>query len=131
MQGKRKPNGYKEKCGKQAFKRNISERKKDYVVFEEEFGHLEGDTIVGIHHKSAVIKAMNEKGVEVTEPTEIGTYTSWQLTKSGLAKLAARTNYLFTIVQTSDVYTIKQISGAVELGDSKTYETQERLPNGD
>jgi IS30 family transposase len=23
--------------------------------FEEEFGHLEGDTIVGIHHKSAVI----------------------------------------------------------------------------
>lgn len=53
-------------------------------------------------------KAMNEKGVEVTAPTEIGTYTSWQLTKSGLAKLAARTNYLFTIVQTSDVYTIKQ-----------------------
>ncbi|EJY20936.1 integrase core domain protein, partial [Enterococcus faecium C1904] len=37
------------------FKRNISERKKDYVVFEEEVGHLEGDTIVGIHHKSAVI----------------------------------------------------------------------------
>ena len=55
MQGKRKPNGYKEKRGKQAFKRNISERKKDYVVFEEEFGHLEGDTIVGIHYKSAVI----------------------------------------------------------------------------
>ncbi|MFF6041323.1 IS30 family transposase [Enterococcus faecium] len=55
MQGKRKPNGYKEKRGKQAFKRNISERKKDYVVFEEEFRHLEGDTIVGIHHKSAVI----------------------------------------------------------------------------
>ncbi|TNX46383.1 IS30 family transposase, partial [Enterococcus faecium] len=50
MKGKRKPNGHKEKRGKQAFKRNISERKKDYVVFEEEFGHLEGDTIVGIHH---------------------------------------------------------------------------------
>ncbi|XTS20176.1 IS30 family transposase (plasmid) [Enterococcus faecium] len=55
MKGKRKPNGHQEKRGKQAFKRNISERKKDYVVFEEEFGHLEGDTIVGIHHKSAVI----------------------------------------------------------------------------
>lgn len=55
MQGKRKPNGYREKRGKQAFKRNISEREKDYAVFEEEFGHLEGDTIVGIHHKSAVI----------------------------------------------------------------------------
>ena len=27
---------------------------KDYVVFEEEFGHLEGDTIVGIHHKSVI-----------------------------------------------------------------------------
>ena len=27
-------------------------------------------------------KAMNEKGVEVTAPTEIGTYTSWQLTKA-------------------------------------------------
>ncbi|MGS1234839.1 IS30 family transposase [Enterococcus faecium] len=55
MQGKRKPNGYKEKRGKQAFKRNISERKKIMSFFEEEFGHLEGDTIVGIHHKSAVI----------------------------------------------------------------------------
>ena len=38
---------------KQALKRNISERKKDYVVFEEEFGHLEGDTIVGIHQPSS------------------------------------------------------------------------------
>ena len=55
MQGKRKPNGYKEKRGKEAFKRNISEREKDYVVFEEGFGHLEGDTIVRVHYKSAVI----------------------------------------------------------------------------
>ncbi|EMF0473262.1 LPXTG cell wall anchor domain-containing protein [Enterococcus faecium] len=74
-------------------------------------------------------KAMNEKGVEVTAPTEIGTYTSWQLTKSGLAKLAARTNYLFTIVQTSDVYTIKQISGAVELSGSKTYDGKAGVPS--
>lgn len=72
---------------------------------------------------------MNEKGVEVTAPTEIGTYTSWQLTKSGLAKLAARTNYLFTIVQTSDVYTIKQISGAVELSGSKTYDGKAGVPS--
>ena len=55
MQGKRKPNGYKEKRGKQAFKRNIVERETDYPTFKEEFGHIEGDTIVGIHHKSAVI----------------------------------------------------------------------------
>ena len=74
-------------------------------------------------------KAMNEKGVEVTAPTEIGTYTSWQLTESGLAKLAARTNYLFTIVQTSDIYTIKPISGVVELGGSKTYDGKAGIPS--
>lgn len=55
MKGKRKPNGHQEKRGKQAFKRNISERLTDYPQFEDEFGHLEGDTIVGVHHKSAVI----------------------------------------------------------------------------
>lgn len=74
-------------------------------------------------------KAMNEKGVEVTAPTEIGTYTTWQLTESGLAKLAARTNYLFTIVQTSDIYTIKPISGMVELGGSKTYDGKAGIPS--
>ena len=74
-------------------------------------------------------KAMNEKGVEVTAPTEIGTYTSWQLTESGLAKLAARTNYLFPIVQTSDIYTIKPISGTVELGGSKTYDGKAGIPS--
>jgi IS30 family transposase len=55
MKGKRKPNGHTEKRGKQAFTRNIAERKKDYPNVQEEFGHLEGDTIVGAHHKSAVI----------------------------------------------------------------------------
>lgn len=55
MKGKRKLNGYKENRGKQAFKRNISERLTDYPQFQHEFGHLEGDTIVGINHKSAVI----------------------------------------------------------------------------
>ncbi|AQS52498.1 hypothetical protein BW727_101594 [Jeotgalibaca dankookensis] len=55
MKGKRKPNGHQERRGKQAFKRNIVEREKDYPVFKEEFGHIEGDTIVGVHHKSAVI----------------------------------------------------------------------------
>ena len=55
MKGKRKPNGHQERRGKQAFKRNIVERETDYPAFNEEFGHLEGDTIVGVHHKSAVI----------------------------------------------------------------------------
>lgn len=55
MKGKRKPNGHKERRGKQAFKQNISERLTDYPEFQQGFGHLEGDTIVGVHHKSAVI----------------------------------------------------------------------------
>ena len=55
MQGKRKPNCHQERRGKQAFKRNIAERETDYASFETEFGHLEGDTIVGVNHKSAVI----------------------------------------------------------------------------
>lgn len=55
MKGKRKPNGHKERRGRQAFKRSIEERKIDHPLFKEEFGHLEGDTIVGIHHKSAII----------------------------------------------------------------------------
>lgn len=55
MKGKRKPNGHKERRGRQAFRRKLSDRKTDYPAFKEEFGHLEGDTIVGIHHKSAVV----------------------------------------------------------------------------
>lgn len=55
MKGKRKPNGHQEKRGKQQFKRSIHNRSDDYPDFNSEFGHLEGDTIVGVHHKSAVI----------------------------------------------------------------------------
>ncbi|OZT78635.1 IS30 family transposase [Salinicoccus roseus] len=55
MKGKRKPNGHKERRGRQTFRRNISERLDDYPAFNKEFGHLEGDTIVGVRHKSAVI----------------------------------------------------------------------------
>ena len=53
--GKRRPNGKKETRGKLTFRRNLREREKCYPNFETEFGHLEGDTIVGRHHKSAVI----------------------------------------------------------------------------
>ena len=52
MKGKRKPNGLR---GRQAFKRHISERESGYPSFQKEFGHIEGDTIVGVRHKSAVI----------------------------------------------------------------------------
>ena len=53
--GKRKPNGHSEKRGKQAFRRDLRERADSYPNFKMEFGHLEGDTIVGEKHKSAVI----------------------------------------------------------------------------
>lgn len=55
MKGKRKPNGHQEKRGKQTFSRSIHERQNDHQNFTHEFGHLEGDTIVGAKHKSAVI----------------------------------------------------------------------------
>jgi len=55
LKGKRKPNGHQERRGKQAFNRNIAEREIDYPIFKKEFGHIEGDIIVGVHHKSAVI----------------------------------------------------------------------------
>lgn len=55
MKGKRKPNGYVEKRGKQVSKRNISEREKDYPAFNKVFGHIEGDTIIGVRNKSSVI----------------------------------------------------------------------------
>ena len=55
MKGKRKLNGHQEKLGKQQLKRSIHDRPDNYPNFNSEFGHLEGDTIVGVHHKSAVI----------------------------------------------------------------------------
>ena len=55
MRGKRKPNGHKEKRGKQAFKRTIHHRNKEYNDFKSEVDHLEVDTIVGKNHKSAII----------------------------------------------------------------------------
>ena len=41
--------------GKQAFRRDLRERADIYPDFHTEFGHLEGDTIVGETNKSAVI----------------------------------------------------------------------------
>jgi len=56
MQDKRKPNGHQEKRGKQSFRRSIRDRDSDHPNYQEEFGHLEGDTIVGNHYESSVIR---------------------------------------------------------------------------
>ncbi|KXU13585.1 Mobile element protein [Streptococcus oralis] len=53
--GKRKANGHTEKRGKQAFRRSLVERELAYPNFQNEFGHLEGDTIIGQASKSAVV----------------------------------------------------------------------------
>ncbi len=55
MKGKRKPNGYREKRGKQQFRRNLKDREAAYHHYDKEFGHLEGDTIIGKDHQSAII----------------------------------------------------------------------------
>lgn len=55
MQGKRKANGHKETRGRRADKRTPNDRQKAYPAYDSEFGHLEGDTIVGKQHKRAVI----------------------------------------------------------------------------
>ena len=55
MKGKRKANGYQEKLGKQSFRRKLKDWEASYPSYDEEFGHLEGDTIIGKDHQSAVI----------------------------------------------------------------------------
>src|SRR5699024_2178811 len=55
MQGKRKPNGHQEKRGRQSFRRSIRDRDQEHPNYQKEFGHLEGDTIVGRHHKRDVM----------------------------------------------------------------------------
>ena len=61
MKGKKKKNGSVEKRGKQAFKRSIHDRNKYYPNFTTEFGHFEGDTIVGKDHKSCVITLVEKE----------------------------------------------------------------------
>jgi transposase len=55
LKGKRKPNGHQETRGKHSSTRSIHSRKDSYSQFDTEFGYLEGDTIVGKKHKSAII----------------------------------------------------------------------------
>ncbi len=55
MKGKRIPYDHLECRKKQTFKRDITEREADYLLFQKEFQHIESDTIAGARHKSAVI----------------------------------------------------------------------------
>lgn len=54
-QSERKANWKKERRRKQVFYRDLRECADMYPNFETNFGHLEGGTIVGKNHKSAVI----------------------------------------------------------------------------
>ena len=72
MKGRRKPNNFSEKRGKQGFVRTIRERDEKYPLLKEEFGHLEGDTIVGRGHKSSVITLVEvlSKYIVVLKPED-------------------------------------------------------------
>ena len=61
FKGKRKTNGHKEKRGRQGFTRDLRAREKEHPNFAVEFGHLEGDTIVGKAHKTAIITLVERK----------------------------------------------------------------------
>lgn len=56
MKGKRHPNDYIERRGKVSHVgRSIHTRLKDYPAYNQEFGHLEGDTIIGKQHHEAIM----------------------------------------------------------------------------
>ena len=55
MKGERKPNHHQETRGQLNDRRNLDDRAESYPDYHHEFGHFEGDTIVGKHHQSAVI----------------------------------------------------------------------------
>ncbi|SCT36957.1 transposase (pseudogene) [Staphylococcus aureus] len=72
MKGKRKLNGHSEKRGRQTFKRHISERIEEFPLFNKEFGHLEGDTIVGRRHGSAIITLVERVSKMITTLRPLG-----------------------------------------------------------
>ena len=89
--GKRKPNGHSEKRGKQAFRRDLRERADSYPNFKTEFGHLEGDTIVGEKHKSAVITLV-ESCSKTIITLKTNEHSNGLLRRNGLPKQMDFTN---------------------------------------
>jgi len=59
--GKRKKNGVIETRGKINSGKTIHERNANYPNLEEEYGHFEGDTIVGEKRKSAIVTLVEKK----------------------------------------------------------------------
>lgn len=61
FKGKRRANSHVEKRGKDISKLSIHDREKLFPNFENEFGHFEGDSIVGKAHKSKVITLVEKR----------------------------------------------------------------------
>ena len=99
MKGKRKPNGHQEKRGKQQYQRSIHDRPDNYPDFNSEFGHLEGDTIVGIHHKSAVITLVERLSKVIITIKPNGRILKLPLINGFLASLKTSLNLLRLTVE--------------------------------
>ncbi len=78
-----------------SFKRNIAEREKDYPHFTKEFGHIEGDTIVGVQHKSAGITLVERLSKVIITFEKMAYQKKWTLIKS--------TNRLFPPLQIREI----------------------------
>ncbi|MBS1007136.1 IS30 family transposase [Levilactobacillus brevis] len=95
MHGKRHPNGYVERRGKAGqLGRDLKTRYQDYPNFNQEFGHLEGDTIQGKNHQGAVTTLV-ERQTKVAIVLNSNTKSSKDINRSIETWLAQLPRHLF------------------------------------